>query len=326
MKDTCSVAILSDIHYASAPEQARGPDYEFRGISNPLVRGLVRFHRHFIWQREPLQQNHLLDRFVDQADGNDYVIANGDLCCNTAFVGVSDDAAFQSARECLDKLRQKFAPNFQATFGDHELGKISFVGGRGGMRLTSWRRAQEELGLSGFWKVEIGNYLLVGVVSSLVAFPVFEADTLTEERPEWLQLRADHLREISSAFSALRSEQRVLLFCHDPSALPFLFEQEPVRSRLGQLEHTIIGHLHSRLVLWQSRWLAGMPRIGFLGHTAKRMSTALRSARAWRPFRVRLCPALAGIELLKDGGFYTVHLDLAARRPAIFKFHRLLEL
>jgi hypothetical protein len=67
--------------------------------------------------------------------------------------------------------------------------------------------------------------------------------------------------------------------------------------------------------------LAGMPEIRFLGHTARRMSGALRDARYWELFRVRLCPALAGIELLKDGGFITVQLDSEARQPARFQFH-----
>ena len=40
------VAILSDIHYASAAEQARGEDYEFRDLKNPLVRLLIRLHSH----------------------------------------------------------------------------------------------------------------------------------------------------------------------------------------------------------------------------------------------------------------------------------------
>jgi hypothetical protein len=92
---------------------------------------------------------------------------------------------------------------------------------------------------------------------------------------------------------------------------------------LPQIEQTIIGHLHSNLVLWKSRWLAGMPPIRFLGHTVLRMSTALSEARLWRPFYVRLCPALAGIELLKDGGYWTVELDPEARQPARFRFHRL---
>jgi hypothetical protein len=44
------------------------------------------------------------------------------------------------------------------------------------MRLASWRRAIDELGLRSFWKHELGNYVLQGVVSSLVALPVFSPD------------------------------------------------------------------------------------------------------------------------------------------------------
>ena len=96
-----------------------------------------------------------------------------------------------------------------------------------------------------------------------------------------------------------------------------------MRAKLPLIEQTILGHLHTNLVLRQAKLLAGIPVIGFLGHTARRMSQALREARHWRPFHVRLCPALPGIELLKDGGFYRVELDLAGRRPARFVFHRI---
>jgi len=92
-----------------------------------------------------------------------------------------------------------------------------------------------------------------------------------------------------------RTGQRVLLFCHDPTALPFFMARSSVRSRLGQIEQTVIGHLHSKLVFWNSKMLAGMPVIRFFGHTAQRMSTALHEARRWKPFHVRLCPSLAGI-------------------------------
>ena len=295
-----TLAVVSDIHYASAAEQARGNDYELRDISN-----------------------HLLDQFLARAECADYVIANGDYSCNSAFVGVSDDAACQSARECLDKLRQKFGANLRANFGDHELGKLSFFGGQGGMRLASWHRATRELGLEPFWRLDIGRYVLMGFVSSLVAMPVFEPDTLPAERPEWERLRQEHFAAILNAFSGLKRDQRVLLFCHDPTALPFLWREDAVRGRLPQIEQTIIGHLHSNLIFWQSRMLAGMPQIGFMGHTPKRLTTALREARYWRPFKVRLCPALGGIELLKDGGFYAVKLDAEANAPLRFEFHRL---
>jgi hypothetical protein len=320
-----TLAILSDIHNAAAAEKARGEDYEYRDLANPALRLLIHLYRRFYWLRYPLSQGYLLDRFLEQASAlkPDYVIANGDYSCNSSCIGVSDDAACQSARECLSKLRQSFGGSFRATFGDHELGKLSFFGARGGMRLASWLRARQDLGLEPFWQLPLGKYLLLGITSSLVALPVFISETLPSEREEWERLRADHLALIRQAFAALPTDHRVLLFCHDPTALPFLWREATVRQKLPKIEQTIIGHLHSNLILRESKLLSGMPKITFLGNTARRLSTALNEARHWRPFNVRLCPSLAGIELLKDGGYYFAELDPDARQPARFAFHPL---
>jgi hypothetical protein len=323
MARTVRLGIISDIHYASAAEQAYGDDYSYRGIPNPLLRAVARTYYRFVWTRDSLRKNHLLDRFLDRGSAFDYVVANGDYTCDCAMVGVSDDAAWQSAQECLDKLRKRFGTRLHANYGDHELGKISLFGDRGGMRLASWQRALRELGLQPCWRVELGSYVLLGIVSSLVGLPVFEADTLPAERAEWERLREQHLAEIRGVFAGLRPDQRVLLFCHDSTALPFLWREEVVRSRVAQIEQTVIGHLHSNLIFWKSRLLAGMPPIGFLGHSLKRFSTALNEARHWRPFHVRLCPSLAGIEILKQGGYCTIELDPEAQRPSRFQFHRL---
>jgi hypothetical protein len=323
MASSFTLAVVSDIHYASDAEKARGQDFELRGLTNPFARIFVKTLRHFIWLSGPLNQNHLLDRFAERTGAVDAVIANGDYSCDSAFIGVSDDAACQSVRECLGELRRKFAGKLRATIGDHEVGKVSLIGTRGGMRLASYQRAQSELGLESFWQFEAGRYVLMGVASPLAAFPVYEPDALPDERPEWKRLHADHLARVNAAFAALRPNQRVLLFCHDPTALPFLGRQESVRARLPQIEQTVIGHLHSNLVLRKGRLLAGMPTIRFLGNTVRRLSTSLGQARHWKPFNVRLCPALAGIELLKDGGFLKVELDPDANQPAKFQLLRL---
>jgi len=323
MHSRCSIAVLSDIHYAAAAEQARGGNYESHAISGPMVRLAVRAYRRFIWLNEPFQKNYLLDRFLERSEEPDYVFANGDYSCDSRFIGVSDDASFESARECLTKLRNRYGSRLQVTFGDHELGKVSLFGGHGGMRLASWYRAQNGLGIRPFWRLRVGRYVLMGIVSSLVALPVFEPDTLPEERNEWERLRNNHLAEIRRSFDGLDSTERVVLFCHDPTALPFLAEEPVIQARLPQIEQTVIGHLHSDLFLWKSRLLAGMPRIDFMGHTAKRLSSALRRGKSWKPFRVSLCPSLAGIELLKDGGYLTANLDLASATRVEFKRHYL---
>jgi len=322
-QEDVTIAILSDIHHSGPAERARGEDYEFRAIANPLLRAVARAYRHWIWMRHPLDQGRQLDRFLAEIGPVDYVVANGDYACDTAFVGVSDPGSFQSAQECLGKLRAKFGDRVRFTIGDHELGKLTLFGGKGGMQLASWRCATQQLGLQPFWKLAIGRYLLLGVASPLIALPANQTDVPPEEWPDWQPLREAHLAEIRAAFDALLPKQRVLLFCHDPTALPFLWREEPVRRRLPQVEQTIIGHLHTRLILWKSRVLSGIPPIRFRGRNVSRFSSALHEAHLWWPFQVRLCTALSGTELLNDGGYYTVKIDPAADLPPRFTFHPL---
>ncbi len=316
------VVVFSDIHYAGPTEQRRR-GHESRAVANPVVRTLLRAYRRFLWLKDPQGHAGMLDRFLAAAPEADLAVGVGDYSCDTGFVGLADDGALESARLCAEKLRGRFGDRLELTWGDHELGKLSLAGGAGGMRLASWRRGIEELGLKPLWQRELGRHVLLGVVSSLLAWPVFEPEALPEERPDWERLRREHLAAIEAIFDALRPEQRVVLFCHDPTALPFLHETAAVRARLGQIEATIIGHLHTKLVWWQSRLLAGMPRITFLGNAVRRMSSALHRARLWRPFRVRLCPSLTGCQLLKDGGFLTLDLDPRAAAPPRIRFHPL---
>ena len=61
-----------------------------------------------------------------------------------------------------------------------------------------------------------------------------------------------------------------------------------------------------------------------IGHYAgHQIGVAVNEARHWKPFHVRLCPSLAGIELLNDGGYYTVELDEEPKSSAKFLFHPL---
>ncbi len=312
------IHILSDIHYACPAEQARR-SHEVKAISNPLTRIALKLYRDHVWLKNPYDQNHLLDQFLAESKNADFVVANGDYSCDTAFIGVADPAARESAALCLGYLREAFGNNFKAVFGDHELGKISLLGNQGGLRLESWHCAINALKLEPFWKVEFGNYVLMGITSSLVALPVFEPETLPAELEAWRALRSHHLQQITTAFAQLKTTQKVVLFSHDPTALPLLWKEEAVRAKASQIEQTIIGHLHSPLILWKSHFLAGIPPISFLGNSVRRFSMALYEARHWQEFHVRLCPSLAGIELLKDGGYLVMHLDPTGREPLSFE-------
>ena len=321
MAQTFRIAVVSDIHYAAAVERQRCADFNSLAIKNPLSRIVARNFHHYVWLRQRGVHNDLLDTFLAAVGPVDLVIANGDYSCNTGHVGLSDEAAFASAEECLGKLRARFDEKFHPTIGDHDLGKVGLFSGHGNMALASWKRVTERLGIEPFWRVQLGKYILLGLTSSLLALPLYQADLLPDEITAWEQLREFHLQQIRAAFTALQPDHRLLLFCHDPTALPFLWREEIVREKIPQVEQTVVGHLHTNLVLRTGQVIAGFPTIRFLGKGAQKISAALGQARQWRPFHVRLCPALTGIQMLKDGGFLTADLAGDASRPAKFELH-----
>ena len=314
------ILICSDIHYACALEQARG-NFEINAIDNAIQKSLVRAYRRFFWLRDPFAHNDLLAHVLNPPFEPDWVVANGDYSCDSAFVGVSDPAALQSARECLGKLRERFDGKVSAVYGDHELGKMSLCGGKGGPRLKSLEIAQRKLGLEPLWSRRIGKYIFMGVTSSLIAMPVYEREALESEKEMWRELRRQHLAGIEAVFNALSREDRVMLFCHDPTALPYLLELQAIRHRKAQIERTVIGHLHSSMLLKQSRLLSGMPKITFCGQAIRRMSSALSRGKDWRHFKVLLCPSLAGLQLTRKGGFYSAEIDPEAKLSPRFDLH-----
>lgn len=322
MRGPLRFLICSDIHYACDAEKVR-VGYEAAAVSHPFPRALLKLYRRYYWLRDPFAHNHLLDRITHPPFEPDWVITNGDYSCDSAFIGVSDPPSLQSARESLGALRARFPNRLLAVFGDHELGKTSLLGGKGGLRLKSLELAQTELSLEPIWTKRFGNFLLVGITSTLAAMPIYERETLDSERNQWRELARQHLHAIEAIFNSLIPIDRVILFCHDPTALPFLHQLAAVRTRTHQIERTIIGHLHSPLILKKSRLLSGLPKITFLGQAIRRMSSALSKARDWRHFNILLCPSLAGLQITKHGGFYEMILNPTAKTPTTFHFHRI---
>ncbi len=323
MSESATILVVSDIHHAGAAERER-QGYEIACAPNWPARQMIRAYRGLVWLRDPLGNGRFLEAFLQRCGGFPHlVVANGDYNADSRFVGVSDPAAFASAQECLARLRASFGDRLHATIGDHELGKVSMVGGHGGLCFASWAATTTGLGLRPFWQVPWADYVLMGVTSTLLALPVYDLEMAPGERAAWEAVRAAHLEEVREAFDRLRPQQRVLLFCHDPTALPFLAQLPEVRAHLSQVEATVIGHLHSQLILRTGRLLSGLPVVNCLGTTSRRISKALNEARHWQPFKVHLCPSLTGIQLLKDGGWLTVELDAEHRTPARVRFHPL---
>jgi hypothetical protein len=324
MRDITTIAVVSDVHYAGAEERERGKT-DLQAIDSFLPRTAAAIWRRGVWLRDPFAHNHLLAGAMSRAKdiGADFLIANGDYSCNTAFVGVSDDASFHSAEACVGAIRDAFGDRARFLIGDHELGKCALFSRAGGMQLASWDRVRSELDLDPFWTVPLGRYVLMGVTSSIVALPLLESDTRSEELSVWRRIREKYLRELAEAFEKLHPNQSVVLFCHDPSALPYLLDVPEIRERIGQIDATIVGHLHSKLIWWQSKLFCGMPPIDFMGQSVRRMSQALNRAEIWSRFNTRLCPSLAGSQLLKDGGVLVLALDMEGGDPIDIRLERL---
>ena len=94
----------------------------------------------------------------------------------------------------------------------------------------------------------MGRFVLLGVASTPIALPVFLPEMLPTEVEEWRRIATVLRERIRDAFAGLGPNQRVVLFVHDPSALPFLGEIPEVRCRLDRIACTVVGHLHTRSV------------------------------------------------------------------------------
>lgn len=316
------MAVVSDLHFAGPRERLRR-DHETAVIPNPWLKLLVKAFRHYIWMRDPFANNGLLETFITRASTATHVVANGDYSCDTAFVGVSDDAAMESAQLCVGALRNAFGGRLRLTAGDHEFGKKSLFGGAGGLRFASYERTTKGLEIPPVWSERIGGKLVLGVTSTLAALPVLEGEAPSGELALWRQAASEHASDVTEALGGLGDGDRWVLFCHDPTALPFLAELPAVARALERLDVTVIGHLHSPAILGTATRLAGMPSIHFLGTSIMRMSRALRRARAWARFRVELCPSPTGLELLKDGGFLELEWASHGHGPVTIHRHRI---
>jgi len=163
----------------------------------------------------------------------------------------------QAPRNVSENCGQLLARDFVRCLAIMSSAKSVSAGGRGGLRFKSWERLAPRLQIEPFWTLDLGNYLLLGITSTLVAFPTYEPEGLPEERDQWLELRREHLERIRETLSRLHPGQRVLLFCHDPTALPYLAAEPLIAPHLQRIERTVIGHLHTPLVLRQSQFVRG---------------------------------------------------------------------
>lgn len=315
------VAVISDIHVSGPMERARSAaSYRELGnglhpIRRKLRRGLHRV-RTRLWNAHPeWREEAFLRALAHVAEFNpDWVIANGDYGGDHGGVGVSDDATFESAAGVVRAIRRMFRDRCRFVFGDHDLGKYSTILREGGIRLESLERGEQKLGIPSFWHEEDDGYHLIGVNSSLFTLDLFLPEALAHEVPEWERRRAAHVEQVCDTFARLPGRARIVLFCHDPSALHALSHLKPVRNRLSQIDMTVIGHLHAPGLLKLARlvpkrasaWRPKYPVARIVAH-------GLQGVASWRMFHPVVCPSTFGTGHHVRGGVLFIEKDRTGR-------------
>jgi hypothetical protein len=255
-----------------------------------------------------------------EAYSPDWIIANGDYGGDVGGVGLSNTSTYESVASVVNVIRARFPDRCRFVFGDHDLGKYNTVLREGGIRLGSLELGEKTLGIPSFWHEIDEDIHLIGVNSSLFTLDLFLPEALTAEIPEWRRRRAEHIEHVSHAFDGLPDHARVLLFCHDPSALTALSQIPIVVERLDQIEMTVIGHLHSPTLLHLARWLPKAKGWRPKYPVARIIAHGLEGARSWDMFNPVVCPSTFGTGHHVSGGLLFIEKNL--RGELVSRRHR----
>ena len=325
------IAVVSDFHVAGPLERDKADEcyrqvgHGLHPLRRKLRKGLHRM-RGGLWNAHPewREEAFLKALGIVHAYRPDWVVANGDYGGDHGGVGISDAATFESAAAVVQTIRDHFRDHARFVFGDHDLGKYSTLLREGGIRLKSLELGERRLGIPSFWHEVDEDIHLIGVNSSLFTLDLFLPEAIAEEIPKWRRKREQHIEHVSHAFDGLPREARVILFCHDPSALHALSQLPVVMDRRKHIEITVVGHLHSPslmklariLPVNRSRWRPKYPVARIIAH-------GLEGVKSWRQFNPVVCPSTFGTGHHVRGGLLFIEKNeaggLVVRRKRVLK-------
>ena len=302
------LAILSDLHVLGPGEQQETSEYirtlghEGTHLKRHVRRSLNHLRNHF-WHSHPEARTECFIEALQQvhAYNPDWVVVNGDYAGDHVGVGLSDDHTFESTHHAVSLIRGVFPGRTIFNFGDHDVGKYNTLRRCGGIRLESLDRG-EQLGLQSFWQLEVGDYMLIGVNSSLITLELYLPEALEQEKTTWHALRLQHLDHIRKTFAKLPDNTKVVLFCHDPAAITWLNKIPEVRAVRDRIRCTVIGHLHSPFLLKWTQWMRHLPILKTTYPIARIVSQGATGAKTWTSYRPVVCPSTYGIGNHVSGG------------------------
>jgi hypothetical protein len=107
---------------------------------------------------------------------------------------------------------------------------------------------------------------------------------------------------LAEHFAAMQPQDRIIIFCHDPSALGVLAALPDVHDRVDQVECTVVGHLHTPLLLGVTRMMRHLPVLKTDYPIARIVSHGAQNAKDWKRFNPVVCPSTYGVGTHISGG------------------------
>lgn len=310
------LAVISDIHVLGPGEYEKDRDVEAnlgagRGPLRTAWRHFLHGARRRFWNWRPESRRSCFFKALAdiQAYHPDWLIANGDYAGDAGGVGLSDEATYESAAGVITLIREIFPDRCHFIFGDHDIGKYSTAMQQGGIRLASLDLGEKRLGIRSFWHEELEHFQLIGINSSLITLDHFLPEALTEEIPEWENRRQAHHAQLLETFDQLDPTARVVLFCHDPSALGVLIEEPLIAAKRHQIELTVLGHLHEPRLLTLVQRMPRLPNWKPRYPVARIISEGIRNAKTWSLFNPVVCPSPFGTGNHLSGGLLFIEKD-----------------
>lgn len=322
------LAVISDIHVLGPGEHERDRDLlshlgAGRGWLRTGWRHFLHRARRRFWNWHPESRRSCFFKALEEIQiyHPDWLIANGDYAGDAGGVGLSDEATYESAAGVITLIREIFPDRCHFIFGDHDIGKYSTAMQQGGIRLASLDLGEQKLGIRSFWHERVGDIDVLGVNSSLITLDHFLPEALTDEIPEWKRRKAVHEAQVTEAFESLDPDARVILFCHDPSALGILIQNPAIEKRLSCIEMTVLGHLHEPRLLTLVQKMPILPLWKPKYPVARIITEGIKSAKTWARFNPIVCPSPFGAGNHLSGGVLFIEMDptgrLIARRHRI---------
>lgn len=309
------VAVVSDLHVAGPGEHAETRE-SVRLLGHGEGRLRRRFRRGLNRVRDRFWHSHPESRaacFVQALQhiynyGPDMLIANGDYAGDHSGMGLSDDHTYESVNHVVSLIREIFPERSRFNFGDHDIGKYNTVRRQGGIRLRSLERGVD-LGLESFWEIPCDNYLLMGVNSSLLTLELYLPEALPEEIDAWTAHREAHVQQIVERLRVIDEGSRIILFSHDPSAMGLLSTLPEIRARWPQIACTVVGHLHTPMLMGLTRMMRHVPVLKTNYPIARIVTHGARGAQDWKRFNPVVCPSTYGVGHHISGGILFLEAD-----------------